>query len=49
VKKSRISGSVRATAPPRAEIAAMYRAANWSRPMEVMLDALRAKLGDQAV
>ena len=33
-------------APPRAEIAAVYRDESWSRPLEVMLDLLRQERGD---
>jgi DNA-binding transcriptional LysR family regulator len=32
-------------APPLAEIAAVYRAENWSKPLEAMLDALREGRG----
>jgi DNA-binding transcriptional LysR family regulator len=36
-------------APPRAEIAAVYRAENWSRPLETMLWALRTAGGSLPV
>jgi DNA-binding transcriptional LysR family regulator len=32
-------------APPRAEIAAVYRAESWSRPLEAMLAVLREEGG----
>ena len=32
-------------APPRAEIAAVYRAENWSRPLETMMSVLREQRG----